>query len=155
MNIKMTSNFSWTKLLKFITHDKRFGSLVGKEIGEGIVEATKRKIKSNEVTPKTSPRTLELRRNRKHPKSIGGNTTLYDTGKLLNSIKLSATEQAGDYNFLRGLRPIEMVGYGASHQFGKDGMKKREFISVPKTQEQVSQKLMSLMSRAWKKRMAK
>ena len=158
MNLKMTSNFSWTKLLKFITHDKRFGKFVGKEIGEKIIKDSKDRIINNRVKPATLPITLRKRQGRKFPKSIGGDTTLYDTGKLLNSIKLSKSEQSGDYNFLRGLNPIELgdADYGAFHQLGLGSHKKRPFIDISaENYEGVSKKLMSIISRTWRKRIPK
>ena len=158
MNLKISSNFSWTKLLKFFMQNEEFGQVINKYITEPIVEDSKEAIRSNKVTPATLPITLKMRKARKSPKSIS-NSTLYDTGKLHDSIKMSdigGFEGFGYQSFLKGLKNIEMVKYGKYHQFGDDRNKKREFINLStKNADIASKELMKRMVRSWKKRLPK
>ena len=66
MDIKYSSNFSWTKLLRYLKDGKDFGRTVDKFITEPLIEDSKKNIKENKVTPKTLPVTLRKRKSRKH-----------------------------------------------------------------------------------------
>ena len=156
----MTSNFSWIKLIKFIQRDQTFNKAIDRYITNPLIEDSKGKIRSNQVTPATTTKTLEKRRARKFPPTIS-NSTLYDTGKLHDSIRIGKTKEAivvgsGAGSFLRGLRGIEMEKYGYYHQIGKGRNKKREFINLTvKSADKASSELMSIMVGSWKKKLAK
>jgi len=130
MQIKYTSNFSWVKLLDYLKNGKDFGKTIDKFITEPLIEDSKKKIINNEVKPATLPQTLRKRKARKNPKSIGGNTTLYDTGKLHDSIRLSDKRGAQTSILLKGAKRIEMEEYGKYHQLGMGRNKKREFLDL-------------------------
>ena len=130
MQIKYTSNFSWVKLLDYLKNGKDFGRTIDKFITEPLIEDSKKKIRDNEVKPATLPQTLRKRKARKNPKSIGGNTTLYDTGKLHDSIRLSDKRGAQTSILLKGAKRIEMEEYGKYHQLGMGRNKKREFLDL-------------------------
>ncbi len=102
--MKFKSNFSFSKMLKR-AESKTFQNKTSESIINPMVKDSKEFIKSNKVQPPTSPETLEKRHARKRPKSIGGNTTLYDTGELYKSLKRSKSVPYG----------IDMVDYGEKH----------------------------------------
>ena len=160
MKVKMTSNFSWTKLLHYMQNNVGFGETINKYITEPVIKDSKEKIRSNKVKPATTPATLAKRRARKFPPTIS-DSTLYDTGKLHDSIRIGKTKEAivvgsGAGSFLRGLRGIEMEKYGYYHQIGKGRNKKREFINLTvKSADKASSELMSIMVGSWKKKLAK
>ena len=148
----MTSNFSWIKLIKFIQRDQTFNKAIDKYITKPIIEDSKEKIRSNQVTPATTPATLAKRRARKSPRTIS-NSTLYDTGKLHDSIRLSDKRGAG---ILKNAKSIEFLKYGKYHQFGDETNRQREFIDLSiKNAETASSELMKRMEKSWKKKLAK
>ena len=102
--MKFKSNFSFARMLKR-AESKTFQNKTSESIINPMVKDSKEFIKSNKVTPATTTKTLEKRRQRKTPKSIGGNTTLYDTGTLYKSLKRSKSVPYG----------IDMVDYGEKH----------------------------------------
>ena len=130
MQIKYTSNFSWTKLLDYLKNGKDFGKTIDKYITEPLIEDSKKKIRTNKIKPATLPVTLRKRKGRKNPKSIGGTPTLYDTGKLHDSIRLSDKRGIQTSILLKGAKRIEMEEYGKYHQLGMGRNKKREFLSL-------------------------
>ena len=156
MKIKMTSNFSWIKLIKFIQRDQTFNKAIDKYITKPIIEDSKEKIRSNQVTPATTPATLAKRRARKFPPTIS-DSTLYDTGKLHDSIRMTDVNVHPSFkNFGWGLKNIEMEKYGNYHQLGMGRNKKREFINLTvKSADKASSELMSIMVGSWKKKLAK
>jgi hypothetical protein len=101
---KFKSNFSFAKMLRR-AKSKKFQNETSKSIINPMVRDSKEFIKSNKVQPPTSTKTLEKRHARKRPKSIGGNTTLYDTATLYKSLKRSKSVPYG----------IDMVDYGEKH----------------------------------------
>ena len=148
----MTSNFSWIKLIKFIQRDQTFNKAIDKYITKPIIEDSKEKIRSNQVTPATTPATLAKRRARKSPRTIS-NSTLYDTGKLHDSIRLSDKRGTG---ILKNAKSIEFLKYGKYHQFGDETNRQREFIDLSiKNAETASSELMKRMEKSWKKKLAK
>ena len=148
----MTSNFSWIKLIKFIQRDQTFNKAIDKYITKPIIEDSKEKIRNNEVTPATSRKTLAIRRARKSPRTIS-DSTLYDTGKLHDSIRLSDKRGAG---ILKNAKSIEFLKYGKYHQFGDETNRQREFIDLSiKNAETASSELMKRMEKSWKKKLAK
>jgi phage virion morphogenesis protein len=61
----------------------------------------------------------------------GGTGTLFDSGRLFNSIQLSRQSDASE-------RAIGTdVPYARKHQFGTDGMVKREFIAITPEHEEL------------------
>ncbi|HCT50828.1 MAG TPA: hypothetical protein DF712_00065 [Balneola sp.] len=160
MKIKVASNFSFAKLINYIETNKGFGEVIDKYITEPLIEDSKKKIREDFVTPPTTRKTLRKRRARKFPKSLGSNSTLYDTGKLHDSIRLS-DKVAGKKGvqasiLLKNAKRIEMVEYGKYHQLGIGKNKKREFLDLTiKNAETASKELIKRMVRSWKKRLAK
>ena len=152
MKIKMTSNFSFDKLINYIQSSKGFGDTIDRYITSPIIEDSKEKIRNNEVTPATSRKTLAIRRARKSPRTIS-DSTLYDTGKLHDSIRLSDKRGAG---ILKNAKSIEFFKYGKYHQFGDETNRQREFIDLSiKHAETASSELMKRMEKSWKKKLAK
>ena len=160
MKIKATSNFSFAKLVDYIENNKGFGDLIDKHITKPLIEDSKANIKDNKVSPATDPKTIKKRKARKYPKSLGSNSTLYDTGKLYNSIRFS-DKVAGEKGIqasilLKNAKRIEMVEYGKYHQLGMGRNKKREFLSLSiENADVASKQIIKRMVRSWKKRLAK
>ena len=161
MDIKYSSNFSWTKLMKYLKDGKDFGRTVDKFITEPLIEDSKKNIKENKVTPKTLPATHKRRHARKNPTSIGGNTTLYDTGKLHDSIRLSDKRGTQTSILLKGAKRIEMAEYGKYHQLGTSRNQyvphpKREFLSLSiDNAERANAEIVRRMVRAFKSKIRK
>ena len=156
MQIKYTSNFSWTKLLDYLKNGKDFGKTIDKYITEPLIEDSKERIRTNKVTPATLPSTLRRRHARKSPKSIGGNTTLYDTGKLHDSIRLSDKRGKQTSILLKGAKRIEMAEYGKYHQLGYSPNKKREFLDLSlDNTERANAEIVKRLVRSFKKKIRK
>ena len=152
MKIKVTSNFSFGKLINFLERGDGLGDTIDRYITNPIIEDSKEKIRSNQVTPATTPATLAKRRARKSPRTIS-NSTLYDTGKLHDSIRLSDKRGTG---ILKNAKSIEFLKYGKYHQFGDETNRQREFIDLSiKNAETASSELMKRMEKSWKKKLAK
>ena len=155
MKIKVTSNFSFEKLINFLEKGKGLGDTVDRYITKPIIEDSTAKIRNNEVTPATSEKTLARRRAIKSPPTIS-NSTLYDTGKLHDSIRL--TDKRGwekTSSVLKNAKLIEMERYGYYHQIGS-GTKKREFLELAiKNADTASKEIMKRMVRSWKTKLAK
>ena len=110
---------------------KKFHKKSGDLIINPMAKDSKEFIKSDKVTPKVTPETLKKRHSRERPKSIGGNTTLYDTGKLHKSIKRSKSVDYG----------IDVIKYGQYHLEG-DGVPQRNFLVLnPKNEDKAAQKI--------------
>tara|TARA_R110002020_G_scaffold371014_1_gene582645 strand:- start:398 stop:865 length:468 start_codon:yes stop_codon:yes gene_type:complete len=155
MKLEITSNFSWTKLLEYMQNDLSFGETINKHITKPIVEDSKRKIREDFVTPPTLPVTLRKRRARKFPPTIS-DSTLHDTGKLHDSIKMTDVDVHPSFkNFCRGLKNIEMEEYGKYHQLGIGRNKKRKFIDLTiESAEIASQHIVRKMKLAMKKQLS-
>ncbi len=169
MKIKVASNFSFAKLINFLEKGKGLGETIDKFITNPLIEDSKERIRNNEVTPRTLPVTLKRRRARKSPKTIS-DSTLYDTGKLHDSIRLSDKRGIQTSIILKNAKRIEMEEYGKYHQLGMGRNKKREFLGLsdkgtlefgdvikigPSTAEKASTEIMKRMVRSWKKRLAR
>ena len=155
MEIKATSNFSFAKLIDYLEKDKGFGDIVDEHITKPLIEDSKRNIRENKVTPPTLPSTIKKRKARRYPKSLGSNSTLYDTGKLHDSIRLSdkvaGKKGAQASILLKNAKRIEMVEYGKYHQLGSGRNKKREFLSLSsKSTNKASSEIIKRMVRSWK-----
>ena len=152
MKLKITSNFSWTKLLKYMQESTDFSETISERITKPIVEDSKRKIREDFVTPPTVPETLRKRRARKFPPTIS-NSTLYDTGKLHDSIRMTKADSNIAFKYLKN---IEMVEYGKYHQLGTGKNKQRKFIDLTvKNAETASQHIVRKMKLAMKTKLAK
>lgn len=152
MKLKITSNFSWTKLLKYMQESTDFSETISERITKPIVEDSKRKIREDFVTPPTLPETLRKRRARKFPPTIS-NSTLYDTGKLHDSIRMTKADSNIAFKYLKN---IEMVEYGKYHQLGTGKNKQRKFIDLTvKNAETASQHIVRKMKLAMKTKLAK
>ena len=155
MKIKVTSNFSFEKLINFLERGKGLGETIDRYITKPIIEDSKAKIRNNEVTPATSEKTLARRRARKSPPTIS-NSTLYDTGKLHDSIRLSDKRGIQSSIILKNAKRIEMEEYGKYHQLGMGRNKQRKFLDLSiKNADKASTEIMKRMVRSWKKRLAK
>ena len=113
---KTTINFSFYKLAKFID-TKKYLELKSKATIEPMVDEYKKFIKSGKVKNALSPTTIARRRARKNNPSIGGAKPLYDTGKLVNSLRYGKAKQA-----------VYAVDYAKSHIDGI-GVPQRDFIT--------------------------
>ena len=151
MKLKMTSNFSWTKAINYLTNSKDFGQIVDQNITKPLIEDSKEKIRSNQVTPATTKETLKRRRARKFPPTIS-DSTLYDTGKLHDSIRLSDKRGIQTSIILKNAKRIEMLEYGKYHQLGMGRNKRREFLDLSiKNADTASSEIMKGIERNWKK----
>ena len=155
MKIKVASNFSFAKLINFLEKGKGLGETIDKFITNPLIEDSKERIRNNEVTPRTLPVTLKRRRARKSPKTIS-DSTLYDTGKLHDSIRLSDKRGTQTSIILKNAKRIEMEEYGKYHQLGMGRNKQRKFLDLSiKNADKASTEIMKRMVRSWKKRLAK
>ena len=142
--MKFKSNFSFAKMLSY-AKSKKFHKQSGTSIIDPMVKDSKKFIKSNKVTPPTSTKTLKERHLRESPKSIGGNTTLYDTGKLYKSLKRSKSVPYG----------IDMVSYGKRHLEGDD-VPQRNFLTLnPKNEDKAVKEIVSSLVEASMTKMSK
>ena len=82
MKLQVKTTFDFGKLAKFVESES-FTSQVSKLLGGGIVESSKAFMKSGGVKPGLEQSTIDVRKIR----GSGGNTPLYDTGALANSLK--------------------------------------------------------------------
>ena len=155
MRIKATSNFSFAKLIDYLETNKGLGKVVDEYITKPLIEDSKRKIREDFVTPPTTRKTLKKRKARKFPPTKG-TSTLYDTGKLHDSIRLSDKRGKQTSILLKDAKRIEMAEYGKYHQLGLGKNKKREFLDLTlKNTDTASREIIKLMVRSWKKRLAK
>jgi len=155
LKIKVASNFSFAKLINFLEKGKGLGETIDKFITNPLIEDSKERIRNNEVTPRTLPVTLKRRRARKSPKTIS-DSTLYDTGKLHDSIRLSDKRGTQTSIILKNAKRIEMEEYGKYHQLGMGRNKQRKFLDLSiKNADKASTEIMKRMVRSWKKRLAK
>ena len=142
--MKFKSNFSFARMQKR-AESKTFQKKTSESIIDPMVKDSKEFIKSNKVQPPTSAKTLKERRERKSPKSIGGNTTLYDTGKLYKSLKRSKSVPYG----------IDMVSYGKRHLEGDD-VPQRNFLTLnPKNEDKAVKEIVSSLVEASMTKMSK
>tara|TARA_Y100000593_G_C4195850_1_gene279277 strand:+ start:125 stop:592 length:468 start_codon:yes stop_codon:yes gene_type:complete len=155
MELKITSNFSFVKAIKHIMKDASFGKVIDEHITKPIIEDSKEKISGDFVTPPTLAKTLRKRRARKFPPTIS-DSTLYDTGKLHDSIRFSDKKSVQSSILLKDAKQIEMEEYGKYHQLGSPPNKKREFIDLTvKNTEKASLEITKRIVRAMKKRLPK
>ena len=152
MKIKVTSNFSFSKLYKYGKYSE-FGIYVRDLILDPVIDDSQRFIADGMVQPRLAKSTIERRRKRKTPKARTLSAPLFDTGALHDSIEIA--HERG-YNFGGGDElGIEMNHYGKYHLFGK-GVPKRNFIELrPRTKEIVERKITSRFVRSFKKRLSK
>ena len=147
--------------MRYLKDSKDFGRTVDRFITEPLIEDSKKNIKENKETPKTLPVTLKKRKSRNHPKSIGGDTTLYDTGKLHDSIKARDPEGFQESIILKNAKRIEMAEYGKYHQLGTSRNNyaphpKREFLSLSvDNADKASAEMVRRMVRAFKSKIRK
>ena len=128
--MKFKSNFSFGKMHNY-AKSKKFHKKSGDLIINPMVKDSKEFIKSDKVTPKVTTKTLEKRHSRKSPKSIGGNTTLYDTGRLHNSLKRSKSVDYG----------IDMVDYAKKHLSLPTGNPRNFLVLDPKNEDKAVEKI--------------
>ena len=149
IKLSYKTNFSFSKLKRYI-QTRKFGKVVDEVIAKPLVEDSKERIRTNKVKPATSPQTIKKRRARKSPKTIS-DSTLYDTGKLHDSIKL--TNQASSDSSIKMSDGVEFIEYGKHHQFNPNESKKREFISFTvKNAEKASENIKQEFERAWRQK---
>jgi len=95
LSIKMKTSISFDalKAAKWLeSEDYRKTKASG--VGEQLVSMSKALIKGGKVEPPLKQVTIDERRKRKHPPSIGGIKPLYDTGELHNSLRFDKNESA-------------------------------------------------------------
>ena len=86
MKIRVAATFSFYKLWKFVVGEE-YKDLKTKSYGDAIAPAYKNFIKKGNVIPPLAPATRASRMRRKKNPSRGGTKPLYDTGRLVNSIR--------------------------------------------------------------------
>ena len=150
MKIKVTSNFSFQKLLNYVKSEK-FNDYGGQVIFNPLASSSKKYIREGKVKPALRQKTIDARRARKTPKSIGGIKPLYDTGKLVNSVK---------YKKIGKERGLAMESYGEKHLKGYNwkGVKvpARKFLFFDKPEaDKVSSKIVKNLRQAFRRRLAK
>ena len=137
------------KLAKFI-HSKQFSNEFVDMIIDPLIEDSKKAIKEGKIQPQLSPKTLEIRRARKSPKSIGGDKPLYDTGALHKSIKASDVNDNYSFGIEQSLG-IEFLKYGLKHITG-DGVPQRNFIKLDKkSSTRISKEVIKDLKKALRK----
>tara|TARA_R100001594_G_scaffold49535_1_gene82453 strand:- start:1671 stop:2120 length:450 start_codon:yes stop_codon:yes gene_type:complete len=149
MKLKIESNISFMKLLKFV-HSPRFSNEVVDRIVDPLIEDSKKAIIDGKITPALRPSTIAARKSRLSPKSIGGTKPLYDTGALYKSIEESDKNNA--YNFGEGQGfGIQFLEYGLKHITG-EGVPKRNFIKLdPKSSLKISKDIVKDFRKALRK----
>lgn len=115
-------NFDFNRLEERI--DSILKQFMNKSASKDIVKASKKKIKSGKVKPSLKPSTIAIRKKR----GTGGNTPLFETGQLHDSLK--STKDG-----------IEVIDYAKNHLSGyttsSDSMipnkkvPERNFIEIP------------------------
>lgn len=95
MKIKMKTSitFDFYKLSKFI-NTKKYDDLKINALAQPMVDEYKKFIKKGKVKPILRDSTKNIRKTRKTNPSIGGIKPLYDTGKLVNSIRYNKNKKA-------------------------------------------------------------
>lgn len=140
MKLEIKSNFNFINLIRHIQKSSEFGDSLNKHITSKIISDSKNKIRSNEVKPRTSDVTLKRRRARKNPPTIS-DSTLYDTGKLHDSLKLTNVDVHPDFKrFGKTLKNIQMIYYGQYHQFPNPRNRLRKFIEISEKNALAAQK---------------
>ena len=133
MKLKITSNFSFKKLLNFVRSDA-FATQKRKMLGSHIAQSSKRFIMQGKVKPALAKSTIK----RRMKDGINTNTPLFKTGTLANSLK--ATKEG-----------IEGSHYGKFHLKG-DGVPERNFITIEEEKiKKPMNKLVKKMKKAMKK----
>ena len=133
MKLKITSNFSFRKLLDFVKSDA-FPAQKNKILGSHVAESSKRFIMQGKVKPSLAKETIKSRMKQ----GYNTNTPLFRTGTLANSLKVTK-------------KGIEGAKYGKFHLKG-DGVPQRNFIAFE--EEKIKKPLNTLvkkMEKAMKK----
>ena len=91
--MKTSITFDFFKLAKFID-TKKYNDLKTNALAQPMVQEYKNFIKKGKVTPGLKDSTKNIRKTRKTNPSIGGIKPLYDTGKLVNSIRYNKNKKA-------------------------------------------------------------
>ena len=107
MKISYGSNFDFVKLLKYVFSEE-YGDFSSNAVIAPIVNSAKRNIKKGVGKPLTV-----LTRKVRKERGISGNTPLYATGSLYDSIKVSDTK--GNGFVMKGAKALEMNKYGIYH----------------------------------------
>jgi len=106
VKVKVKASFSFYKLSRFI-NSKAYMDLKDKANFTPLVKRMKDFIKKGRVKKPLKPITINSRRKRKSPPSIGGVKPLFDTGKLVTSLKYDTKAKA-----------IKGVHYALHHKNG-------------------------------------
>ena len=91
--MKTSITFDFFKLAKFI-NTKKYDDLKTNALAQPMVQEYKNFIKKGKVTPGLKDSTKNIRKTRKTNPSIGGTKPLYDTGKLVDSIRYNKNKKA-------------------------------------------------------------
>ena len=91
--MKTSITFDFFKLAKFID-TKKYNDLKVNALAQPMVQEYKNFIKKGKVTPGLNKSTKNIRKTRKTNPSIGGIKPLYDTGKLVDSIRYNKNKKA-------------------------------------------------------------
>ena len=121
LKMKTSVNFDFYNMAKYV-QGERYKKLKADAFGSSVVPAYKNFIKKGNVTPKLAKETIAERRRRKTHPSIGGTKPLYDTGKLVQSIRYDKADDS-----------IKAIHYAKSHIEGYNWNNRkvpsRDFIS--------------------------
>jgi hypothetical protein len=93
IDVKIKASFSFYKLSKFI-NSKNYMNLKNKATFSPFATHYKEFIRKGRVKDKLKKVTIDSRRKRKSPTSIGVNKPLYDTGKLVQSIRYDEKDKS-------------------------------------------------------------
>tara|TARA_R100000664_G_scaffold33994_1_gene53227 strand:- start:2851 stop:3330 length:480 start_codon:yes stop_codon:yes gene_type:complete len=155
LSVKITSNFSFSKLAKNvdkILNDSRLS------IAEGLANKTKKNITDGKLRA-LSDKTIEARSKAKSsfpghkPSTPGGNKPLHYTGRLLNSIKATEKGVEGEGYALEHHRgfdtPKHNIGYGSNKNVPARPFLATEFDK--KEGKVIKSKIIDKMNKAMKK----
>ena len=121
LKMKTSVNFDFYDMAKYVVSDDA-EKIVAEAFGSSVVPAYKNFIKKGNVTPKLAQATINARRKRKKNPSIGGTKPLYDTGKLVQSIRYDKADDS-----------IKAIHYAKAHIEGYNWNNRkvpsRDFIS--------------------------
>ena len=113
---KVTTTFSFYRLAKYIG-SANYNRMKSKATFTPLVDEYKKFIKKGKVKPQLKNITINNRKRRKTPPSIGGSKPLYDTGKLAKSLRYD-----------EGKRAVVGIDYAKAHIEGFKNVPARNFI---------------------------
>ncbi len=160
---KTSITFDFFKLSNFI-NSKKYEDLKTNALAQPMVEEYKNFIKKGKVSPGIKDSTKNIRKSRKTNPSIGGIKPLYDTGKLVDSIKYNknkkaifAVDYASYHKVKRYTPPGSMIPgkFVPARDFIDLTHKELDEKGVEKSQSSGMAKLVGAIRRVFSRRLAK